>query len=63
MALVTCDGTHHPAGMFFVLEGNTLQSQKHQAQVSASLPLRKQLWQQTVVAKISIDRMGKGLTA
>jgi CRISPR-associated protein Cas1 len=53
VALVTCDGTHHPAGMFFVLEGNTLQSQKHQAQISASLPLRKQLWQQTVVAKIA----------
>ena len=53
VALVTCDGTHHPAGMFFVLEGNTLQSQKHLAQVNASLPLRKQLWQQTVVAKIS----------
>jgi CRISPR-associated protein Cas1 len=52
VALVTCDGTHHPAGMFYVLEGNTLQSQKHQAQVSASLPLRKQLWQQTVMAKI-----------
>jgi CRISPR-associated protein Cas1 len=52
VALVTCDDTHHPAGMFFVLEGNTLQSQKHQAQVSASLPLKKQLWQQTVVAKI-----------
>jgi CRISPR-associated protein Cas1 len=52
VALVTCDGTHHPAGMFFVLEGNTLQSQKHQAQVNASLPLRKQLWQQTVIAKI-----------
>jgi CRISPR-associated protein Cas1 len=53
VALVTCDSTHHPAGLFFVLEGNTLQSQKHQAQVSASLPLRKQLWQQTVVSKIA----------
>lgn len=53
VALVTCDGTHHPAGMFYVLEGNTLQSQKHQAQVAASLPLRKQLWQQTVIAKIT----------
>jgi CRISPR-associated protein Cas1 len=53
VALVTCDDTHHPAGMFFVLEGNALQSQKHLAQVSASLPLKKQLWQQTVVAKIA----------
>jgi CRISPR-associated protein Cas1 len=53
VAVVTCDDTHHPAGLFFNLEGNTLQSQKHQAQVEASKPLKKQLWQQTVVAKIA----------
>jgi CRISPR-associated protein Cas1 len=53
VALVTCDDTHHPAGLFFNLEGHTLQSQKHQAQVDASLPLKKQLWQQTVSAKIA----------
>jgi CRISPR-associated protein Cas1 len=51
-ALITCDHTHHPTGMMLSLDGHTLQSQKFQAQVDASLPLKKQLWQQTVVAKI-----------
>jgi CRISPR-associated protein Cas1 len=51
-AVVTCDDTHHPAGMLLTLEGNSLQSQKFQAQADASLPLKKQLWQQTVIAKI-----------
>lgn len=52
VALITCDITHHPVGLLFNLEGNTLQSQKFQAQVEASAPLKKQLWQQTVAAKI-----------
>jgi CRISPR-associated protein Cas1 len=51
-AVITCDNTHHPAGMLFSLEGNSLQSQKFQAQIEASVPLKKQLWQQTVIAKI-----------
>lgn len=51
-ALITCDNTHHPVGLFLNLDGNTLQSQKFQAQVEASMPLKKQLWQQTVVTKI-----------
>lgn len=51
-AIITCDNTHHPTGLMLNLEGNTLQSQKFQAQVEASVPLKKQLWQQTVTAKI-----------
>src|SRR5689334_17712892 len=51
-AVVTCDHTHHPTGMLLSLDGNSLQSQKYQAQVDASVPLKKQLWQQTVMAKI-----------
>lgn len=52
VGLVTCDGTHHPVGLMLNLEGHTLQSQKHQAQVEASQPLKKQCWQQTIMAKI-----------
>ncbi|MVT12642.1 type II CRISPR-associated endonuclease Cas1 [Chitinophaga tropicalis] len=52
VALVTCDNTHHPVGMMLNLEGNTLQSQKFQYQIEASVPLKKQLWQQTVEAKL-----------
>lgn len=51
-AVITCDHTHHPTGMLFNLDGNSLQSQKFRAQVEASAPLKKQLWQQTVVSKI-----------
>lgn len=52
VALITCDNTHHPTGLMLNLDGNTLQSQKFQAQVEATVPLKKQLWQQTVMAKI-----------
>ncbi len=52
-ALITCDTTHHPVGLFLNLDGNTLQSEKFQAQVEATVPLKKQLWQQTVIAKIT----------
>lgn len=51
-AVIICDDTHHPTGMMFSLDGHSLQSQKFQAQIEASLPLKKQLWQQTVTCKI-----------
>ena len=52
-ALITCNDTHHPTGLLLNLDGNTLQSQKFKAQIEASQPLKKQLWQQTVSAKIA----------
>ena len=51
-AVITCDERHMPAGMFLPLEGNTIQSERFANQIEASLPLKKQLWQQTVQAKI-----------
>jgi CRISP-associated protein Cas1 len=51
-ALITCDNTHHPVGLQLCLDGHTLQSQKFKAQLNASSPLKKQLWQQTVIKKI-----------
>jgi CRISP-associated protein Cas1 len=53
VALITCDATHHPTGLMLNLDGNQLQSAKFQAQIEATLPLKKQLWQQTVMAKIA----------
>ena len=38
--------------MLFPLDGNTLQSERYRHQVDASEPLKKQLWQQTIKAKI-----------
>ena len=52
VALIVCDRKHMPSGLMLPLEGNTQQSERFNAQVSASLPLRKQLWQQTVSMKI-----------
>lgn len=52
VAIVTCDATHHPTGLMLNLDGHTLQSRQFAAQLDASLPVKKQLWQQTVTAKI-----------
>ena len=51
-AVVTCDEKHMPVGMLLPLEGHTVQSERFRWQIEASLPLKKQLWQQTVQAKI-----------
>ncbi|WP_308603826.1 type II CRISPR-associated endonuclease Cas1 [uncultured Fibrobacter sp.] len=51
-AVISCDRTHLPNGLFLPLSSNTLQSERFQAQINASLPLKKQLWQQTVQQKI-----------
>lgn len=51
-AVLSCDKRHLPSGLLLSLSGNVLQSERSREQVSASLPLKKQLWQQTVSAKI-----------
>ena len=51
-AVVTCDEKHIPTGLVLPLEGHTVQQERFEAQITASLPLRKQLWQQTIVQKI-----------
>ncbi|MGL5787267.1 MAG: type II CRISPR-associated endonuclease Cas1 [Bacteroidales bacterium] len=52
-ALITCDRKHLPVGLLLPLEGNTLQNERFRHQIEASLPLQKQLWQQTVQYKIT----------
>ncbi len=52
-AIITCDGKHLPSGLILPIVGHTLQSQRFQDQLSMSLPLMKQLWQQTIQAKIT----------
>jgi len=51
-AVISCSSTHHPAGLFMPLDVNTLQNERYRAQIAAGIPLKKQLWQQTVAAKI-----------
>jgi len=52
-AVIVCDERSMPTGLVLPLESNTVQSERFGDQINASLPLKKQLWQQTMVAKIS----------
>lgn len=51
-AVITCDSNRMPAGLLLPLNVNTIQSERFKDQIEATLPLKKQLWQQTVEAKI-----------
>ncbi len=51
--VVTCSNSHLPCGLLLPLSGNTLQSERFRVQIEASLPLKKQLWQQTIMSKIA----------
>lgn len=51
-AIVTCSERHMPNGLLLTLDGNTIQSERSRFQVEASLPTKKQIWQQTIQAKI-----------
>ena len=52
-AIISCDESHMPSGLMLPLEGNYIQAEKYKHQINASLPLKKNLWQQTVKAKVS----------
>jgi CRISPR-associated protein Cas1 len=52
VALITCDHRHMPVGLMLNLESHHVQQERFSVQIAASLPLKKQLWQQTVKAKI-----------
>ena len=51
-AVITCDSKSMPVGLMLPLYGNTTQNERFRQQLDASLPLKKQLWQQTIKAKI-----------
>ncbi|WP_026750927.1 type II CRISPR-associated endonuclease Cas1 [Sediminibacterium sp. C3] len=51
-AVVTCNEQHMPSGLLMPLESHTLQSERFRFQIEATEPLKKQLWQQTIKAKI-----------
>ena len=52
VAIISCDEQRMPSGLMLPLAGNTTQSERFRHQIEASLPLKKQLWQQTIQAKI-----------
>ena len=51
-AVITCDQRSMPVGLLLPLCGNTTQNERFRDQLDASVPLKKQLWQQTVRQKI-----------
>lgn len=51
-ALLTCDNTRMPVGLMLPLSGNTTQAERFNTQINATDPLKKNLWQQTIKAKI-----------
>lgn len=51
-AIITCDSRSMPVGLMLPLYGNTTQNERFRQQLDASVPLLKQLWQQTIKMKI-----------
>ena len=52
VALINCDQYHLPIGLLMPLNGHTEQTERFKNQINASVPLKKNLWQQTITAKI-----------
>lgn len=52
VAVVSCDSTHMPTGLILPLDGGITQAERFRYQIEASVPLKKQLWQQTIQQKI-----------
>jgi CRISP-associated protein Cas1 len=52
VGLITCDYKHMPQSLLLPIEGNSIQQERYEAQICASEPLKKQLWQQTITQKI-----------
>ena len=52
-SVIICNTNHLPNGMFLNLNSHHIQQEIFKNQINATVPLKKQLWQQTIVEKIS----------
>ena len=52
-AVIICNSNHLPNGMFLNLNSHHIQQEIFRNQIDASVPLKKQLWQQTIIEKIT----------
>lgn len=64
VAVIFCDSKHMPSSMLFTLDGHYIQQEIFSAQIKASEPLKKQLWQQIIRKKIKhqaehLEKQGK----
>lgn len=53
VAVISCDAHHLPFALMLPMSGHVEHSERLKHQIDISAPLRKQLWKQTVEAKIS----------
>lgn len=64
VAIISCDAHHLPFGLMLPMNGHVEHSERFKKQIAISEPLRKNLWKQTVEAKISqqmllLKKLGK----
>lgn len=52
VAVISCNQSHMPIGLILPLDGGSTQTERFRYQIEASLPLKKQLWMQTIQQKI-----------
>lgn len=52
VALINCNQKHMPIGLLMPLSGHSKQTERFKHQINASVPLKKNLWQQTIASKI-----------
>ncbi len=53
VAVVFCNAAHYPSSMLLNLDGHHIQQELFSRQIAATEPLKKNLWKQTVEAKIT----------
>lgn len=63
-AVIVCDNTFHPNGLLLSLDANNLQRKLFEAQLTASEPLKKNLWRLVVTCKLqnqakALEHQGK----
>lgn len=64
VAVVLCNGNYMPSAMLMNLDSNKIQAENYRAQIEVGEPLKKNLWQQIVKAKIRnqaglLNKLGK----
>ena len=52
VAVIFCNAQHMPSSMLLPLDNHYIQNERFRHQVNATEPLKKQLWKQTITAKI-----------
>lgn len=52
-SVIVCNSNHLPNGMFLNLNSHHIQQEIFKHQINATEPLKKQLWQQTIIEKIT----------